>query len=141
MTLKRFGEIVAAYGADERRWPAVERLAARELASSSLEARRLLEHARPLDRLLDSVDAPAPSPDFAAGLAQRLAAPAPERSTFVMWLIGPTWRPAVMAAVAVFGLFLGLETERVSGFAIEDREVAGWVSGADDLDDDMLEID
>jgi hypothetical protein len=140
MTLKRFVEMVAAYGADDRRWPEAEREAGRHLASASLDARRALEEARTLDRLLDAVDAPAPSAEFGARLADCLAAP-PAASRFVFWLwLGPVWRPAVAAAVAVFGLCLGLETERLSAFSVEDRDMAGWVSGADDLDD-MLEID
>ncbi|HEY4343746.1 MAG TPA: hypothetical protein VGN05_05325 [Parvibaculum sp.] len=53
MTLKRLAEIVEAYGASARRWPAAERQAAEELAARDPQARALIEEASHLDSILD----------------------------------------------------------------------------------------
>lgn len=55
MTPERFGEIVGAYGADPRRWPAAERASAERWAAlHRREARALLAEAASLDACLSS---------------------------------------------------------------------------------------
>lgn len=141
MSLDRFRSIVAAYGADPERWPDAERDAAQALAGRSLDARRALDEARRLDRTLDRLVPPALSSDFAARLAVRLAAPV-ERPPLLLWVIlGPAWRVAATALVAVLGVYVGLEVERRSTQIYDDQEIAGWMSGAPDTMDEFLEID
>lgn len=81
MDKQRFDSIVAAYGADPRRWPAVERDAALAFAA---EAQPDLADARALDALLELAPAPRPASDVlttrvlrdAAGVSRRRFAPA-----------------------------------------------------------------
>ena len=71
MTLRRFAELAAAYGADFDRWPDAERFAALALAGRSEEARALLADAHELDAALARVAPPPPPP---AALGARIAA-------------------------------------------------------------------
>lgn len=85
MDKQRFDSIVAAYGADPRRWPAVERDAALAFAA---EAQPDIADARALDALLELAPAPRPASDVlttrvlrrvlrdAAGVSRRRFAPA-----------------------------------------------------------------
>ena len=66
MNLTRLRDILDAYGADPRRWPAAERDAALALLSGSEEARALRDEAAALDTLLDTAQVPAPSPELMA---------------------------------------------------------------------------
>lgn len=52
MTLTRFHHLAEVHGADLDRWPAEHRGAARELLARSGEARRMLDAAAALDRIL-----------------------------------------------------------------------------------------
>lgn len=54
MTPERFREIVEAYGAIPRRWPATERAEAEVFARSSAEAQAMLVHEADLDHLLSA---------------------------------------------------------------------------------------
>lgn len=75
MTLGRFQEILDAYGADPRRWPAAERNDAEALLARSAEARRAQDEARRLDRMLDMLPMPdAPKLDAALLAARAMAA-------------------------------------------------------------------
>lgn len=112
MTPKRLKQMLAAYGAQPRRWPEAEREAALALLAGSDEARRLLEEARAIDRLLDVVPAPEAALD-AASLAARLterpqeAARPPIRATTRLRL--PFMLPNLigLAAAAAVGFFVG----------------------------------
>lgn len=71
MTLQRFGELAASYGADPERWPEDERRAGLELLSGDARAADIASQAGLLDRLL--ADLPEPAAANAA-LKDRLAA-------------------------------------------------------------------
>ncbi len=76
MDTNRFAELLDAYGADPRRWPAAERAAALALAQASTEARRLLEQAAATDALLAMPPGIVPSSDLASRIMAQLP-PAP----------------------------------------------------------------
>ncbi|WP_420136549.1 hypothetical protein [Sphingomonas sp.] len=77
MTLARFEQLVAAYGAQPKRWPHPERAAAHALLERDPQATQLLAEADTLDAILFVHEAPAPSPDLHA----RIVASAPRRRT------------------------------------------------------------
>ncbi len=106
MDLARLLELLDAYGADPRRWPAGERAAAEALIAESAEAANLREDAAALDMLMDLSAAPAPSPEL---MVQVLAAREPSGWLSVLWPFGPAWQPATaMAAAAVLGIAIGI---------------------------------
>ena len=89
MDTNRFAELLDAYGADPRRWPAAERAAALALAQASTEARRLLEEATSVDALLAAPPGITPSSDLAARImAQLPAEPASMSQSFSLRLTG-----------------------------------------------------
>ncbi|MFP3942794.1 MAG: hypothetical protein ACLFWF_02820 [Alphaproteobacteria bacterium] len=71
--LKRFAELVSAYGARPEAWPEAERARARALMRASPAARRLLAEAAEVDGWLDRLAVPPVS----AGLEQRILSTAP----------------------------------------------------------------
>lgn len=102
MDRARFEALVEAFGAQEARWPAADRDAARAFAATP-EAVAILKAARALDGALDlDVDAaPASLPRVRAILAA-----APKAAEI-------TWRAvAALAACALIGLTLGYESAR-----------------------------
>ncbi|MCK4866992.1 MAG: hypothetical protein KAT39_02995 [Alphaproteobacteria bacterium] len=108
MNLARLAEILDAYGADARRWPASERVAAEALIAESTEAVALREAAAALDSLMDASVAPVPSPEL---MARVLAAREPGANAgwfAILWPFGPVWQPvSAMAAAAVLGIAIG----------------------------------
>lgn len=108
MDLARFGEIVAAYGADPGRWPPGERAAAERLRAGSDDARQLHADAAALDTLMNLTAAPAPSPEL---MAQVLAAAGRRRwrdGFAALWPFKTIWRPASgFAVAAALGIVLG----------------------------------
>ncbi|WAH56917.1 hypothetical protein LZ023_28595 [Pseudomonas silvicola] len=77
MTPERFEHLADAYGADLRRWPAAEQVAARALlASRNARALAAVAQAGHLDALLDSHRIAAADPAF----ARRIVASAPSAS-------------------------------------------------------------
>lgn len=120
VTLARLREILAAYGASPRRWPADERDGAETLLASSLKAREAVTEAARLDGVLDHDPAPAPSPEL-AGRIHRFditqAAPG-------IWLRLGHWlndsyaaiafRPVALPAAVVVATLVGLTV----GFAL-----------------------
>ena len=108
MDLARLAEILDAYGADPRRWPADEHAAVEALIAGSPEAATMREDAAALDMLMDLSTAPAPSPELMARvLAAREPADADGWLSF-LWPFGPVWQPAsAMAAAAVLGIVIG----------------------------------
>lgn len=108
MDLARFGEIVAAYGADPGRWPSDERAAGQRLLAGSDEARQLHADAAALDTLMNLTAAPAPSPER---VAQVLAAAGRRRwrdGLAALWPFETIWRPASgFAMAAAVGIVLG----------------------------------
>ena len=71
MTLERFAELVASYGADPARWPDDERRSGVELMSGNPRAADIAAGAGTLDKLLAGLPAPAPA---SAALCDRLEA-------------------------------------------------------------------
>jgi hypothetical protein len=61
MTLERFEELIAAYGADSARWPHEERAAMGQALETSADAAAILARAARLDAALDTRLAPASS--------------------------------------------------------------------------------
>jgi hypothetical protein len=95
MDRERFEQVLDAYGADPRRWPADERAAAKAFAARNVDAAALQE-ARALDAALDQArDVPDVS-----GLAGRILAKA-HRPVFDRRAM------LALAACAVFGVVLG----------------------------------
>ncbi len=93
MDRARFEDLIAAYGADAKRWPEAERAAAEAFAARAPDA---LQDARVIDALLD-LDAPAPA---SLPLLRKVLARTPKPAL--------TWRAAVaLAACAMFGLAVG----------------------------------
>lgn len=103
MDRARFEMLAEAYGADLRRWPAVERDAAALFASAEPEiARAILAEADDLDHLLFA--APSVVPSTALRQAVLAAAPKarPDPRGLAFWLSG-----AGFAAAAVAGVIVG----------------------------------
>ena len=99
MDALRFEAIIAAYGADPRRWPPAERVAAEAFAAAHPDAGAGRAEARDVDALLAMAmdDAPA-----SLAFTRRLLATAPKPKAL-------GWRPAAaMAACALLGVVLGL---------------------------------
>ena len=120
MTLARLREILAAYGASPRRWPADERDAAETLLASSLKAREAVTEAARLDDVLDHSPAPSPSPEL-AGRIHRYDITAAKSGVFLRlgrWLndsyAAIVFRPAALPAAVVLATLVGLTV----GFAL-----------------------
>jgi hypothetical protein len=77
MTANRVREIIEAYGADPRRWPAEERDAALAMVRADAALAALMQEGVRLDALLDRF-APAPLRARADDLARQIAAAAQE---------------------------------------------------------------
>ena len=127
MDTNRFAELLDAYGADPRRWPANERAAALALAQASTEARRLLEQATATDALLAMPPSIAPSSDLAARImAQLPAQPASldQRLLGLLREISPfriLWPQLATLALALsIGVGVGLGDYMESFVAAED---------------------
>ncbi len=125
--LKRFAELVSAYGARQERWPAAERAWASSLPRTSPEARRLVAEAAEVDGWLDSLMVPPASPELQARIladapafargGRHKSAPPSVLAEAVQQLRGrlaanPLFRPAVrpfyaVAVAALAGLLLG----------------------------------
>lgn len=108
MTAERFIALVAAYGADVRRWPESERAAAQAFVAAQPEvARAALAEADAVDALLHA----SPAPQISAALRDRIIASAADaglkaRKHGRLWLdrlaltLGAGWAAAACAGVA-----------------------------------------
>jgi len=110
MTLERFKSLIEAYGADPARWPEAERSDAVGFVEASADARRILEEAALLDRVIDLASTTPVTPQLQAKImaafVEAAAAPARKASGFGGLLPGtPRWVPA---AAFVLSLALGL---------------------------------
>ncbi|HXV74616.1 MAG TPA: hypothetical protein VD713_07790 [Sphingomonadales bacterium] len=128
----RFQALVGAYGADSRRWPALEREAALSFAAGDLRAKALLDAAKALDQALSILPVPT---DADAALLKRLATiphaqaqPAPAR-------VRLKWLPAFTAA-------LGVRSFVPQGIAIAAAGVVGiWLGLAAGVPDSEVAVD
>ena len=100
MDRERFVELLDAYGADFRRWPAEARAAGVAYAAQEAEAAALIAEASKLDQVLAAArESDAPSPDLVARIL--VSAPRVQRPAFDRRAI------FALAACAVFGVVLG----------------------------------
>lgn len=112
MNPDRLKELIAAYGADHRRWPEAERAIALALLQRLPELRVEFDRMAALDATLDRWPSPAPRID-AAALAARISATPQHRPT----VVAKAWRfrwpdfawpnAAGLAAAAVAGFLVG----------------------------------
>ncbi len=121
----RFAEVLDAYGADPRRWPASERDAALALLASSPAARAQLQVAASLDAALDAHAVSPPSSALRAALIA--AAPQPRRgwrqSLAELWFDLGGWQlaaPAFAASLALGALLPMWLDERATDLPDED---------------------
>jgi hypothetical protein len=142
MTAERFHALIAAYGADTRRWPEAERAAAEAFAAACPEiARTPLDKAEAIDALLHASRVRSPS----AALRDRVIASAAEaglkaRREGRRWLdrlalaFGAGWAAAACAGVAAGVIMTGHLTADVQAdavlyqaslLAVDDTEVLG----------------
>ena len=115
MDMMRFEALAEAYGADLRRWPTAERIAAEALMAAEPQgARAVLAAAEHLDDWLAA--SPAPTPSFA--LRDAIAAAAPkarrQRAAIGYWLSG-----AGFATAAVAGMLVGASA--LTAITAQDR--------------------
>ena len=99
MNRERFEQIVAAYGADSRRWPEAERAQAEAFAAATPDAAALVADEAGLDRVLDQA---ARTPDTST-LAARILAQARAHGVRAF----DTRAIIALAACAVFGVIIG----------------------------------
>ncbi|RQR41416.1 MULTISPECIES: hypothetical protein [unclassified Burkholderia] len=105
MTPERFRTIVAAYGADARRWPPGERAAAEAWAQAHpRDALEALDEAAELDAWLaqDAVTPPAPAPALVERIVASAPAPRGARRRGRVW-----WSGAAFAGVGLAGALAG----------------------------------
>jgi len=142
MTAERFFALVAAYGADRRRWPEGERAAAEAFAADRVDiARPALDQADAIDALLHG----SPTPQVSMALRDRVLAAAASAGgragrTGRLWIdrlalaFGAGWAVATCAGV-VAGVMLTSHLTadaradavlyQASLLAIDDTEVLG----------------
>jgi hypothetical protein len=110
VTLKRFKQLLDAYGADLARWPVGERAAARALLAADPRARQARETTAELDAFLDRY---APEPASAARVVAGLRALPPAVSDWraalaeLWWDVRALPRVPTMVAVVLLGLLAG----------------------------------
>lgn len=138
MDMKRFAEIVDAYGGDLARWPESEREAARAFMQDSAEARRMATEGRALDAMLGHAENAAVPADLEGRILASRRPPASFAEKLRALWPGSTWRPAFALAMSVvLGLGVGLT---VPVFSLPDDEDDGievatlWLGDNDVLD-------
>jgi ferric-dicitrate binding protein FerR (iron transport regulator) len=136
LSIERFEALIAAYGADVRRFPAQEREAAEQTLAVSPRARELLAREAELDEALGSL----PVPEISPGLARRLAEVplrAPQRRfglPGMRWLVpGLGW-----AAALSFGLWFGMS--EISDDVVGGDESAEVSTDPESLEDDESDV-
>jgi len=108
VNLARLAEILDAYGADPRRWPAEERAAVEKLIAESVDAGSLHADAAALDKLMDLAIAPAASPELMARVLAGRGLAGADGWLAILWPFGPVWQPlSAMALLTVLGIAIG----------------------------------
>lgn len=146
MEFERFQELIAAYGAEPRRWPEAEREQALALLGRSPQAREALARAHATDALLDSVAVrPAPLRLRRQLLAQAPAARPHWRQAFTsFWRDLGGWQlagPALAAGLALgVGIGVGLSPLPAANGFDEDTvfQLAG-LAPHPDLDENWID--
>ncbi|MDO8289671.1 MAG: hypothetical protein Q7T44_10680 [Parvibaculum sp.] len=135
MTFERLRDIVEAYGAAPRRWPASERDAALAFIADSAEARDLIADALHLDLMLDTAPMAEPASDM---LVSRIMAARPralpafvaqKKTSFWKSLITEIWpygSPAFPAGALAASIVLGVSF----GFTVPNAVSAMGLSTA-----------
>lgn len=128
MNNDRIRELLDAYGADPRRWPAREQAVFAEFFDPGGEAARWLAEARALDAVFDRYEVPA----LDVTTRVMAALPRPPLERFLSWLL-PTdprhaWRPALAATLPLaLGVAIGLADPQATAgdetWAIEERDL------------------
>lgn len=133
----RLAELLDAYGADPRRWPAAERAAAQALLAASPEAASLQRRAALLDDALDQYVATAPAPALRQALLA--AAVLPQRASWRemladFWRDLGGWRLAgpAFAASLVLGAMLPLMLDETA-VDLPDEDLIAAVQMVDEL--------
>ena len=127
MTLGDFELLLDQYGTNLADWPVDRREAAEDLLARSPEAQDEMRRAIGLALLLDLIPAPAPS----AALEARVAALPQAETAHWIWMVvaRPVWRPAMLAAAMLGGIYLGgaaLPTSTAYGDSVFDlNSIAG----------------
>lgn len=130
MTEDRLHRLFAAYGADPRRWPAIERRQAIELLEARPDLKAARRRAAELDSLLDGAPAPQPSGELIADILSEIGRPAWRRWSSGFWPFGPVWQPAAgLALAALLGVALGLATATPVDIAQMTAEVEDLILG------------
>lgn len=126
MNRERFEQVLAAYGADPKRWPEAERAALEAYAAANADASSVLAEARATDALLDAAREPlAPNPQLAARIlnaAPRKAARAVSFDTRARW---------ALAACALLGVIAGYGGGRFAPSAPADDTEAMALAALD----------
>ena len=106
MTVSDFESFLDRCGSVRSDWLANEREAVDRLLAQSTDAQFVLHRAEALERMLDVVSAPTPSD----ALIARVAAIPKENPAYWVWTIvaRPVWRPAILAAAMLGGVYLGV---------------------------------
>jgi hypothetical protein len=128
MTLERFTEILAAYGASPARWPESERAQALTFAQSDI-ARPLLAEAQALDALLDTDRR---AEDVGEDLVARVLASAP--TNVVRFQPRERYRMiAALAACALVGVAIGFGGARGTDDSLAEADAAFGAAFSMDL--------
>ena len=118
----RIAELIAAYGADRRRWPSEERDKVAGVDSVGDEA---WDDARALDTLLETLDAPAPRSELRRDVLLAVAREprTPRRGVFAawreLWLELGGARIAAPALVLALGVGVGLDWAMTPPLGVE----------------------
>lgn len=119
--LKRFEQIIDAYGGDPGRWPADERAAAEALMATNAEAQAMAGEASLVDSWLDQAPDVAPS----ELLVRRVLKAAPVQTRVFGWASGAGWAAAAAAGL-VLGLSLGQQAQRTDQADDALEQATSW---------------
>jgi len=129
MTLDEFRALLAAHGAEPRRWPADRRAAAEALLAADPAARSAWQDEQALDALLDALAyaAPAAETDLVDSVVRKARA---TRRPAVVWPFrNVVAQAAALAACLVLGIGLGFALPGGAPDYSIDDEVAALVLG------------
>jgi len=111
-TIERFSQLIDSYGAEVKRWPVDERVAALKLLETSETARHLQQSALNLDNLLDDTQILKPSPQLRNRILNTIKIK-PRKEAWQWlgeWLMGTTLHEHILrpAFAVILPLLLGI---------------------------------